>query len=192
MDLYFGISTGQGQVPVITFQNPTDTAPNANTSPNTSALGTAYGNIATSAYNFSYMQATDGSSYNLNKPQGNADMWLTFALPFDVFATNLGAQTGATIDWTSSYLAFVAFSSTQGNAVNQDVYGIGKITDTNPATVQQWGDLAYADGGGFTEYYSASGGKKPIPEPASAVQVGMLLLGGAWLTYRRRRRSPVR
>jgi hypothetical protein len=192
VDLFFGISTGAGQTPEIVFQNPTGTALDANTSPNTSALGTSYGAIASSAYNFNYIQATDGSNYNLNKPAGNADMWLSFAVPFTTFASTLGTQTGTTIDWASSYLAFVAFSSTQGNAVNQDVYGIAKITSTNPATGQQWGDLAYNAGGGFTEYYSASGAKKPVPEPATYMQLGLLIGSGVLLTVWRRRRSRER
>jgi hypothetical protein len=188
VDLYFGISTGQGQVPQIVFQNPTGTAADANTSSSTSALGNSYGTIATTATNYNYMQAPDGSNYYTNKPaQGNPDMWLTFALPFSTFASVLGAQTGTTIDWDYTYLAFVAFSSTQGNAVNQDVYGIPRISSTNPSTGAQWGDLAYNQGGGFTEYTSASG--RPVPEPATFMIVGALLIGGwgvRWLRQRRR------
>lgn len=187
VDLYFGISTGQGQVPTIVFQNPTGTAPDANTSPNTSALGTVYGSIATNTTNFSYIQAPDGSQYYTNKvAQPNPDMWLTFALPFSTFASVLGAQTGTTIDWNFTYLAYVAFSSTQGNAVNQDVYGIPKITSTNPTTGAQWGDLAYNQGGGFTEYRSGSG--RPVPEPATYLQLGALLTAGI-LVHRRRLRN---
>lgn len=187
VDLYFGISTGQGQVPTIVFQNPTGTAPDANTSPNTSALGTVYGSIATNTTNFSYIQAPDGSQYYTNKvAQPNPDMWLTFALPFSTFASVLGTQTGTTIDWNFTYLAYVAFSSTQGNAVNQDVYGIPKLTSTNPTTGAQWGDLAYNQGGGFTEYRSGSG--RPVPEPATYLQLGALLAAGL-LVHRWRLRN---
>lgn len=187
VDLYFGISTGQGQVPTIVFQNPTGTAPDANTSPNTSSLGTVYGSIATNTTNFSYFQAPDGSQYHTNKvAQPNPDMWLTFALPFSTFASVLGTQTGTTIDWNFTYLAYVAFSSTQGNAVNQDVYGIPKITSTNPTTGAQWGDLAYNQGGGFTEYRSGSG--RPVPEPATYLQLGALL-GVGLLAHRWRLRQ---
>lgn len=190
VDLYFGISTGQGQTPTIVFQNPTGTAPDANTSPNTSALGTVYGSIATNTTNFSYIQAPDGSQYYTNKvAQPNPDMWLTFALPFSTFASVLGTQTGTTIDWNLTYLAYVAFSSTQGNAVNQDVYGIPKLTSTNPTTGAQWGDLAYNQGGGFTEYRSGSG--RPVPEPATYLQLGALL-GAGLLLQRWRLRKQAR
>lgn len=188
VDLYFGISTGQGQVPTIVFQNPTGTAVDANTSANTSALGTVYGSIATNTTNFSYFQAPDGSQYYTNKVnQPNPDMWLTFALPFSTFASVLGAQTGTTIDWDYTYLAYVAFSSTQGNAVNQDVYGIPKITSTNPTTGAQWGDLAYSQGGGFSAYASGSG--RPVPEPATYLQLGALLSVGLLLQQWRQRRG---
>ncbi len=191
VDLYFGISTGQGQTPAIVFQNPTGTAPDANTSPNTSALGTVYGSIATNTTNFSYIQAPDGSQYHTNKvAQPNPDMWLTFALPFSTFASVLGTQTGTTIDWNFTYLAYVAFSSTQGNAVNQDVYGIPKITSTNPTTGAQWGDLAYNQGGGFTEYRSGSG--RPVPEPATYLQLGALLGAGLLLQRWRLRKQASR
>ncbi len=191
VDLYFGISTGQGQTPTIVFQNPTGTATDANTSPNTSALGTVYGSIATTTTNFSYIQAPDGSQYYTNKvAQPNPDMWLTFALPFSTFASVLGTQTGTTIDWNLTYLAYVAFSSTQGNAVNQDVYGIPKITSTNPTTGAQWGDLAYDQGGGFTEYRSGSG--RPVPEPATYLQLGALLGAGLLLHRRRLRKQASR
>lgn len=192
VDLYFGISTGAGQVPEIVFQNPTGTAPDANTSPNTSALGTSYGAIATNSTNFSYIQAPDGSQYYTNKPtQPNPDMWLTFALPFSTLASTLGAQTGTTIDWSNSYLAFVAFSSTQGNAVNQDVYGIPNLTSTVDGTKKgtPWGDVTYSNGGGFTEYFSASGAKKPVPEPATVWQLTAFLVAGLMAGRRRLRRA---
>lgn len=188
VDLYFGISTGQGQTPVIVFQNPTGTAADANTSPNTSSLGTSYGTIATTTTNYSYFTAPDGSQYYTNKVnQPNADQWLTFALPFSTFASTLATQIGYTVDWNLGYLAFVAFSSTQGNAVNQDVYGIGKLTDTNPSTGLAWGALAYNQGGGFTTYESGSG--RPVPEPATYLQLGVLLLAGFGARWWRQRRQ---
>ena len=179
VDLYFGVSSGAGQNPSIDFQNPTGTALNANTSPNTSALGNNYSTIAVNANDFSYFAAPDGSNYYTNKPAaGNADQWLTFAVPFSTFATNLGARTGTTINYDTTYLAFVAFTSTQGNAVNQDVYGIGAIST--------FGGTRYDQGGGFTTYESGSG--RPIPEPATYLQFAALLSAGV-LAHRWRQRK---
>ena len=178
VDLYFGVSSGAGQNPSIDFQLPTGTALNANTSPNTSALGNNFSTIAVNANDYAYFAAPDGSNYYTNKPaQGNPDQWLTFAVPFSTFATNLGAQIGTTVDWDFTYLAFVAFTSTQGNAVNQDVYGIGAIST--------FGGIRYDQGGGFSTYESGSG--RPIPEPATYLQFGALIAVGLLVRQRRRR-----
>jgi hypothetical protein len=175
IDLYFGVSTGQGQNPEIVFQNPD--AGKTNVSPNTSGLGTSYGNIVTTTSNYHYSAVTDGSSYHTNKPGvPNADAFLTFAIPFSTFKTYLESQlTGHTIT-LESYLRFLAFSSTQGNAVNQDVYGITGI-----------GTVRYDQGGGFTQFYNASG--KIIPEASTVVQAAMFLLSGLGVVLWRRKRS---
>ncbi|MBI3886861.1 MAG: hypothetical protein HY302_14205 [Opitutae bacterium] len=180
IDLYFGVSTGSGQNVTIDFQNPTGTAIDANTSPNTSALGTNYGTITGSASNYDYGQVTDGSAFLSGSQQNQVtpDAFLTFAVPFSNFASALGANTGQTIDPNFTYLRFVAFTSTQGNAVNQDVYGITGI-----------GTTRYDQGGGFTDYYSSSG--QLIPEPATYLQFGVLALaaaGASWWKLRRTRK----
>jgi hypothetical protein len=180
VDLYFGVSTGQGQNPQIVFQNPTGTAADANTSPSTSALGTAYGAIANTASNYNYSQVTDGSAYHTNKPsQPNTDAFLTFAIPFSTFKTYLQAQLApGTVITLDSMLRFLAFSSTQGNAVNQDVYGLGPLSEgTND-------DIRYDSGGGFTNFYSATG--QVIPEFSTAMQFGVLMLAGLAGGWRRR------
>ncbi len=179
VDLYFGISTGQGQTPVIVFQNPTGTATNANTSPSTSSLGTSYGTIATDASNYSYIQANDGSSYATNKPdQPNPDAFLTFAVSFSTFKTYLEAQLAGKTITLDSYLRFVAFSSTQGNAVNQDVYGLGPLSNSTNAGTR------FDQGGGFTNFYNGSGGV--IPEASTALQAGAFMMVGLGIATRRR------
>lgn len=183
IDLYFGISTGAGQAVSIDFQNPTGTAFDANTSPNTSALGNNYGTITGTALNYDYRQVTDGSAFlsGAQQNQVTPDAFLTFAVPFSNFATNLGAQIGQTVDVRFTYLRFVAFTSTQGNAVNQDVYGTTGILTTR-----------YDQGGGFSDYYSSDGNY--IPEPATYLQFGVLLMAGAgaaWWKSRRNRGSKI-
>lgn len=165
VDLYFGVATGAGQTPEITFQNPTGTAPDANTSPNTSALDNRYGTIAASASNYDYSEVTDGSSYYTNKVnQPNTDAFLTFALPFSSFKTYLESQLSGVTITTSSFLRFVAFSATNYNTVNQDLYGSNGI-----------GTVRYDQGGGFSNYYGVDG--KVIPEASTFAQFAMLALG---------------
>lgn len=181
VDLYFGVSTAQAQVPIIQFQDPTGTAPNANTSPSTSALGTAYGTISTNASNYSYTEVTDGSNYHTNKPdQPNTDAFLTFALPFSTFKAYLEARLPGKTITLDSFLRFVAFSSTQGNAVNQDVYGLGSLADGN-ATVR------YDEGGGFTNFYNGHG--SVIPEMSTALQMAVFLMVGLGVSARRPKRA---
>lgn len=179
IDLYFGISTGAAQTPQIVFQNPTGTASNANTSPSTSSLGTAYGTIATNASNYSYIQADDGSAYATNKPdQPNPDAFLTFAISFSTFKTYLEAQLAGQTITLDSFLRFVAFSSTQGNAVNQDVYGLGPLSNTANANTR------FDQGGGFTNFYNGSG--SVIPEASTALQAGAFMMVGLGIATRRR------
>ncbi|MDF3058788.1 MAG: hypothetical protein K0R17_3003, partial [Rariglobus sp.] len=175
IDLYFGIATGQGQTPEISFQNPTGTAADANTSPNTSALGNSYGTIATTSSNYNYAQADDGSMYGSGSNLSpNPDAFLTWSIPFSTFKSYLEAQlSGVTIS-LESFLRFVAFSSTQGNSVNQDVYGVDGI-----------GTVRYDQGGGFTNYYSTTG--KVIPEASTVAQAIAFVLSGLGVVVWRRR-----
>lgn len=181
IDLYFGVSTDTGQTVSISYQNPQ--AGSLNLSPNTSGLSSNYGTVAGSTANYSYMEVTDGSMYPTKPDQNfvaNTDAFLTFAVPFSTFKANLESQlTGVTIS-TSSFLRFVAFTSTQGNAVNQDVYGM--------ANLQTAGVTRYDDptAGGFSDFYSVTGQKKPIPEPATVMQVGVLAALGMLVRWRRR------
>ena len=182
VDLYLGVSTGSGQTPEIVFQNPTGTGATANTSPSTSALGTSYGTIATSTSNFNYSQVTDGSMFGTgNNLTPGTDAFLTFALSFSTFKTYLESQmTGVTIT-VDSLVRFLAFSSTQGNAVNQDTYGLGNTS------VKANADTRFDQGGGFTNYYSASG--KVIPEASTVTQAVAFVLSGLGVVWLRRKRS---
>lgn len=175
IDLYFGVSTGQSQLPEISFQNPD--AGKLNVSPSTSGLGTSYGTITTTTSNYSYSQVTDGSAYYTNKvTQPNTDAFLTFAVPFNTFKTYLESQLSGMTITLESYLRFLAFSSTQGNSVNQDVYGISGI-----------GDVRYDQGGGFTNFYSANG--SVIPEASTVAQAAAFLCSGLGVALWRRKRS---
>lgn len=179
VDLYFGISTGSGQTPEVVFQNPTGTTTDANTSPSTSGMGTSYGAIATTSTNYSYGQVTDGSTYGSgNNNAATPDAFLTFALPFSTFKSALESQlaVGTTIT-VDSLLRFVAFTSTQGNAVNQDIYGVGSY-----ATYK---DVRFDQGGGFSNYYSSTGAV--IPEASTVMQGAAFFLSGLGVVLWRRK-----
>lgn len=182
VDLYFGLATTQAQQPEIVFQNPDANA--TNLSPNTSGLGTMYGQVAGTASNYNYAGVDDGSAYAANKVNTpTPDAMLTFAVPFSTFKTNLESQlTGVTIT-VDSFLRFVAFTSTQGNAVNQDVYGIGDLAT--------FGDIRYDQGGGFSDFYSSSGQR--LPEWSTWFQLGAMLgaagLFRAWSRRKNREQS---
>jgi len=180
IDMFFGVSTGtNGQFPSIDFQTPTTSA--LNVSPNTSGLGNNFGTIAGTSSNFSYVQATDGSLYASGSGAGtpDADAFLTIAVPFSSFKTFLESQLSGVTITLDSFVRFVAFSSTQGNTVNQDVYGITGI-DT----------VRFDSGGGFTNYYSANG--KVVPEASTVAQLGAFVLSGLGVVLWRRKRSTAR
>ena len=179
IDLFFGVSTGQGQTPEIVFQDPV--AGKTNVSASTSGLDKAYGTIATTTSNYSYVQANDGSTFATGNGAGtaNADMFLTFSLPFSTFKSALEARLSGVTITIDSLVRFLAFTSTQGNAVNQDVYGLGALSDTANA------NLRFDQGGGFTNYYSSSGAV--IPEASTVVQGAMFLVSGLGVVLWRRR-----
>ncbi len=187
VDLYFGVSTGSGQNVTIDFQDPTGGA-GTNISPSTSGLGNNYGTITGTASNYNYGQVTDGSAILSGSQQNQVtpDAFLTFAVPFSTFASYLGTNTGLTIT-TSSALRWVAFTSTQGNAVNQDVYGIPKLGSTDPNTGASYADTRFDQGGGFSDYYFSDG--RRFPEPATYAQMAVLLAAGLGLVHWRRRRA---
>jgi hypothetical protein len=159
-DLYFGIDASGGSQG-ITYMNPA--AGYDQTSPNTSNLSKAYGSVTTSATNFNYV--SDGAT----------GARLTFATPFATLQSNLSAL-GITID-ADTPLRYVAFTATNSNTVNQDVLGIGALST--------FGDTRY-DAGLFTDYYSASGVRHPVPEAATVAQT-LVLLGVPGIVWARRR-----
>jgi len=171
VDIYLGVNDSGNSAGSIVYQNPSQTGGTYNTSPSTSSLGSEYGSVAASAGNYSYTGVDDGSALN-----GTPDAMLTFATPFTTLQTNL-SNLGIAIT-QNSLLRFVAFTATNNNSVNQDVYG-------NP------GDLSLSySAAGFTNYYSADG--KVIPEPATWLQLAGLLAApiAAFVVRRRRSRRP--
>ncbi len=145
----------------------------------------------TSGTNWSYQAVTAVGETNYDRTATNGtdiNQYVTFAVKFSDLNNAVRAITGNTsfsMGYTSE-MAFVGWSSTQVQAINQDVNGLTGLPVAGAGT---WSSL-----GAFTEYVEASGLKKPIPEASTVAQVGALLLIGLAGGYYRRRKSvaPVR
>lgn len=149
----------------------------ANVSPNTTSLGTPVLMSAFNATNFSYV-AVDSTNYpGWTQVGTDPDAMLTFSISFASLNAALNALGKPSIT-PSTLVRFIAFTSTQTNAINQDVYGSNGISGATRFD---------APGGGFTEYTDATG--RPIPEPTTGVAVGVLLAAGLFVRHRRRSRA---
>ncbi|MDP1580629.1 MAG: hypothetical protein Q8M02_10140 [Candidatus Didemnitutus sp.] len=129
-------------------------------------------------------QASDGSSFG-----GNADAWVTFGLSFASLQNAI--RTYAKGDFSNyvfnyeSNISYITYTSTQTNALNQDLFGATGGTSSSLT----WGEL-----GAITPPISPYGG---VPEPATYAQLALLLLAGGYVAHRQRRtaksgRAPAR
>ena len=189
----------KGSVNEVSFASP---GAGLNDGPSTTSWGNFFGTITLSSNTYDYRQTTDSIVLNSNGTSApgtengstgtsyTANSWVTFALSYAQLQTAIRAYavdpTGAVNlstfvfnDWTP--LSFIAFTSTQGNAINQDLMG----TEGNMNS-----SLTYAQLGVITNSVHPGG---VIPEPASFFQLGGLLgaglIGRAW--RRRRAVSPM-
>ena len=153
----------------------------ANTSPNTTSInyGSPYFEVAVSTlnFNFSPVNATidpAASSFNLDGGSGgganHTDHFVSLKLSFAslVSAVNGLGLSGLGTFNQNSPLRFIAATSQQANALNQDLNGVnGGVNSTTT-----WTDL-----GGFTQAFSVDG-VIAVPEPSSLVflsSIGLLL-----------------
>jgi hypothetical protein len=157
-----------------------DAGPGANTSPSTTSIVTsALFSYALSASNFHFgaVNATidpTASSFDLDG-DSSTDYFVSFVVPFADVISALSAQ-GIAGFTDTAVMSFVVGSSTQPNALNQDLGGpTGGTTST-----QTWGQL-----GAMSSPLSSSGGfVVPEPETAPLVSFGLIALAA-----RRRARS---
>lgn len=158
----------------------------ANTGPSTTTwtIDTGQTTAVNLTVNTTYdlMATTDG--YNF---AGTQDSWLTFAVSFANMQAGIRAYAGSAFsnfvyDYTTK-ISYIAFTSTQLNALNQDLFGASKAALTNGSAenTQTWAQL-----GAITPPMDAFG---RVPEPATYAQLGALLLAGGVIAYRRRRQS---
>lgn len=204
VDIFMGPSLQSNQTGLV-FQG---TGTGLNVSPNTTTLTGAFyptglgtnanGNaLDFTADNFSNLELSDGSTVGnggnavvtpnniptyydgwVNQAENNGtkfDSIISFAIPLgDINAALAQISAGFTID-DDTLMRWVAFTATQNNSINQDVYGIG-------GTTAEW-NSTYAS---FLPLMDSHG--RPVPEPATFVSAGVLLLGAAGLGLRRRSR----
>ena len=186
----------KGSVNKIEFAQP---GTGANTGPSSTSWGNFFGTITLAASEYDYRQTTDSIVLNSNGTSSpgtqngstassyTANSWVTFAITYAnlqaaVRAYGKDGLTGGTFagfvidDYT--HLSFIGFTSTQGNAINQDLLG----TEGNMNSTTTFCAL-----GACTNSIRPGGG--PIPEPATFYQLGGLLGAGMIVWAWRRRQS---
>ncbi len=195
VDLFFGVQLVGNDVKTV-FQNPGN---DLNVSPSTTSLGNPYGGVTVTANTFSYIDSTTGTNASTDgsTTNGTNDALLTFAITFQSLQDALYAvRTGAggqninafTISDTTP-LRWIGFTSTQSNSINQDMYGVGKLSDINPdyapngvATTNR--DTPFSI---FSSAYTDPHGH--VPEPATYGLIFMPLTALSILAYRHRRKN---
>lgn len=153
-----------------------DPGAGANTGPSTTSWTFPTQTAITLTTNSTYdvMQANDGSMLN-----ATPDMFMSFAVSFANLQAAVRAYTPFTT-FTMTYdtrMSYIAFTSTQANSLNQDLFG----TTGNTSSTLTWAEL-----GAITGPANAWG---VVPEPATYAQVGMFLLAAGLVAYRRRKRA---
>jgi hypothetical protein len=180
IDLFFGIDFNNNSPPTIGFQTP---GTGSNSSPSTTSIGNNFtptfdsGDVTVSSalltlsnsLTFNYQQVNSTNTPGFTNFQGatndspaGADAYMTFAVPFLWLAEAVQDASGLTIT-PSSWVRFIAFTATQNNSINQDLFGSNGITATR----------FDAPGGGFSEFTNAYG--TPVPEPST---YGAILMAG--------------
>ena len=151
-----------------------------NTSPSTTSIvSTPLFSYALSAANFDFEAVTavmdsTATTFDIDADD-ETDQFLTWVIPFAHIVSALSGQ-GMSGFGDDVAMRFVVGSSTQPNALNQDLGG----PDGGTTSAQSWSTL-----GAISSFATASGGFAPIPEPDTAV---LVLLGLLALAIRARSR----
>lgn len=155
----------------LTFATP---GTGTNDSPSTTSWGSFVGSLALTASSYNYQQAADGSSFS-----GTPDSFVTFAISFANLENAIRSYAGPEFAaYTLGYdtrMSFIGFTSTQGSAINQDLFG----TTGNLSSTASFTSLGAGSG------WMTSDGI--VPEPSTYAQVGVFLLAGGLLAWRRAR-----
>ena len=148
-----------------------DAGPDANTSPSTTSIESSplvsYA-LSVSNYDFGEVDAIidpTATTFDIDA-DGDTDHFLTWVIPFADLVTALTGQGINGFDDTAG-MRFVLGSSTQPNALNQDLGG----PDGETSSTSTWSTL-----GALSSTATAIGGFSPIPEPSTATLVSLGLL----------------
>jgi hypothetical protein len=177
LDLFLAVDNSGNPDRVGIFDPGTD----ANTSPSTTSIdSTALFSYALSLSNYDFQAVTatidpPATDFDIDA-DGDTDQFLTWVIPFADIVSALAAQ-GIAGFGDDDAMRFVIGSSTQLNALNQDLGGPDGAT-TSTAT---WASL-----GAISSPATAAGGFAPIPEPHTGALVALGLL---WLGLRARLRD---
>jgi hypothetical protein len=176
----------------LTFASP---GAGANNSPSTTTWGTFTGSIALTTNTYNYVAVTDGVTLNSNgtgtgdtnsskSTTYTANSWVTFAISYANLQNAIrtyAVDTSGALAFTTytvndnSMMSFIGFTSTQGNAINQDLFGTNG--NVNSSTT-------FANLGAGTALLNTHG---TIPEASTVYQLGAFLLVGAYAGWRRRK-----
>jgi hypothetical protein len=165
IDLFLGVDNNSGGPPdQIGIFNP---GTGANTSPSTTSIvATPLVSYAETGANYDFSPVTTIDPLETNTDLdagGKEDYYHTFVVPFGDIVTELGLL-GITFDENST-VQYVFGTSTQSNALNQDLGG----PDGGTNSIETWEQL-----GAISLEYSASG--TPVPEPSTALLLGLGLV----------------
>lgn len=165
-DLFFGPTLGgASKTQGIVFQLPTGPG---NYSPSTTNLGNNFGRIPFTTDNFNYQMMTTAIDPTWVNVGPNQNAVLSFDFP-TLTIKDILATIGITMT-DQTYFSVLAFTSTQANAINQDLYGSVGITNSSRFD---------GTNGGFTDYYAFDGTWKArpiVPEPTTYGFIMMSLL----------------
>lgn len=138
----------------------------------------------TDGTNWSYQKVTvlGETNYDRTATSGtDKNAYVTFAIKFSDLQAATRALTG-NATFTMGYatqMAFVGWTATQTQSINQDINGVAGLTPT-----ASWSAM-----GAFTDYVDATGTKTVVPEASTVIQVGVMVAIGLAGNYWRRRKS---
>ncbi|HEY8156206.1 MAG TPA: PEP-CTERM sorting domain-containing protein [Myxococcota bacterium] len=149
-----------------------DAGSDANTSPSTTSINsTPLVGYALSVSNYDFEAVTaaldpGATDFDIDG-DGDTDQFLTWVIPFGAVVTALAGQ-GIAGFGDNVAMRFVIGSSTQPNALNQDLGG----PDGGTTSTSSWSSL-----GAISNFATAAGGFTPIPEPNTGALFALGLFG---------------